>query len=202
MSLSAQLGKNVTSTLPWDLSKELDFMTLAKELPCLDGLVWAAGSNRYTPASFLSSHEIGASLYLHAQVPLALACALWKTKKLAPDASVVFVASLAARHPAPGLVAYAAAKGALTSGAKALALEFASRKVRVNTVSPGLIQSPMTEQTSDQLSPELLSKDVAQYPLGFGSPDAVANAVVFLLSPQTQWVTGTDLVLDGGYSIR
>jgi NAD(P)-dependent dehydrogenase (short-subunit alcohol dehydrogenase family) len=83
-----------------------------------------------------------------------------------------------------------------------MAIELARRRIRVNTLSPGLVHTPMTDAAFSLLSPEQVRAIEDAHPLGTGSPDDVARAAAFLLAPQSTWITGTDLVIDGGYTAR
>jgi NAD(P)-dependent dehydrogenase (short-subunit alcohol dehydrogenase family) len=111
------------------------------------------------------------------------------------------VASVSALYPFPGLGAYSPAKAALVMLCRQLAQEWAADGIRVNTVSPGLIRTPLSEPIYRDA--ELLRRREAAVPLGrIGTPDDVAQAVVHLLSPETSYVTGIDLRLDGGLGDR
>jgi NAD(P)-dependent dehydrogenase (short-subunit alcohol dehydrogenase family) len=118
----------------------------------------------------------------------------------AAGSSVVYLSSVMAYKSKPALAAYAATKGALLSLAKTLALELASQKIRVNCVCPGLVRTAMVEELEEKLLPEQLEKLYAEYPLGLGEPEDVAYAIACLLAPAARWITGSALVLDGGYT--
>ena len=113
--------------------------------------------------------------------------------------SVTHIASIEARQPAPGHVHYSAAKAALVMHARGAALEYGPRGIRVNTVSPGLISRPGL----DEDWPEGVERWRRAAPLGrLGTPADVGNACVFLASPLASWITGHDLVVDGGVTAR
>jgi NAD(P)-dependent dehydrogenase (short-subunit alcohol dehydrogenase family) len=118
----------------------------------------------------------------------------------AAGSSVVYLSSITAHKSKPALAAYAATKGALISLAKTLALELAAQKIRVNCVCPGLVRTAMVEELEEMLLPEQLEKLYAEYPLGLGQPEDVAYAIACLLAPAARWITGSALVLDGGYT--
>jgi NAD(P)-dependent dehydrogenase (short-subunit alcohol dehydrogenase family) len=118
----------------------------------------------------------------------------------AAGSSVVYLSSVAAYKSKPALAAYAATKGALISLAKTLALELAGQKIRVNCVCPGLVRTAMMDELEEILLPEQLEKLYAEYPLGLGQPEDVAYAIACLLAPAARWITGSALVLDGGYT--
>jgi NAD(P)-dependent dehydrogenase (short-subunit alcohol dehydrogenase family) len=111
--------------------------------------------------------------------------------------SAVLVSSVHARFGMPGHPAYAAAKGALVSLCGQLAVEYAPR-IRVNVVLPGPIMTGAWDRVSE--ADHRLS--VAATPVGrFGTPEEVAAAIAFLAGPQASFITGTSLVVDGGWSV-
>jgi NAD(P)-dependent dehydrogenase (short-subunit alcohol dehydrogenase family) len=83
-----------------------------------------------------------------------------------------------------------------------MAVELARRRVRVNTISPGLVMTPMTDTALSALSAEQVAAIERRHPLGLGAPVDVARAAVFLLSPASRWITGVDLAVDGGYTAQ
>ena len=114
--------------------------------------------------------------------------------------ALVYLASAVGLVGQPALSAYSASKGALIAMARSLALELAREGIRVNCVAPGYIKTEMTAEFAAMVSEEHLKKMEADYPLGFGQATDVANAVAYLVSPAARWITGTTLVVDGGYT--
>jgi len=109
--------------------------------------------------------------------------------------AIVFLSSIASRRGTAGFSVYSASKGAIDAYMRSLAVELAPQ-VRVNTVSPGSIRTPGTERFfQDKQFMEQCEKD---YPLGLGLPDDIAAAVEFMLSDESRWITGQDLIVDGG----
>lgn len=122
----------------------------------------------------------------------------------ADGGSVILNASVVATQALPTSSVYSASKAAVVSLSKVLAAELATRGIRVNTVSPGPIETPifarlgMPKDALDGFKSHMTSK----VPLGrFGHPDEVAKAVLFLASPDSSFVTGTDLLVDGGVKL-
>jgi 3-oxoacyl-[acyl-carrier protein] reductase len=129
----------------------------------------------------------------------AFSCTQAAGRLMREGGSVMHVASVEARQPAPGHVHYSAAKAALVMHARGAALEYGPRGIRVNTVSPGLVERPGLAEDW----PEGVERWRRAAPLGrLGTPADVGNACVFLASPLASWVTGHDLVVDGGVTAR
>lgn len=116
--------------------------------------------------------------------------------------SIVFLASVMSIVGSLGRTAYSATKGALVSGCRSFALELASRGKRVNCVSPGMVRTEMIEEFFSKLSEAEVDKISNQHPLGLGNPMDVAYACAYLLSDASRWITGSNLIIDGGYSIH
>jgi NAD(P)-dependent dehydrogenase (short-subunit alcohol dehydrogenase family) len=114
--------------------------------------------------------------------------------------SVVLVSSVMGVVGEKGKVLYSATKGALIAGARSLALELAGRRIRVNTVSPGVVRTPLWDRSVSRQSEEQRARIEGLHPLGLGEPEDVANACIFLLSDGARWITGSNLVVDGGYT--
>lgn len=112
---------------------------------------------------------------------------------------IVFVSSTASQFGARGFSVYCAAKGALDAFMRALAVELAP-DVRVNSVLPGAVRTAMTEHIfADN---ETTVRMAAEYPLGLGQQSDIANAIGFLLSDAARWITGQQLVVDGGRTVN
>ncbi|NUR59737.1 MAG: SDR family oxidoreductase [Catenulispora sp.] len=134
---------------------------------------------------------------LDANLTSAVCCTQAAARAMPDGGSVIHIASIEGTHPATGHAHYSASKAALIMFARSAALEYGPRGIRVNTVSPGLIHRPDLTETW----PAGIARWHAAAPLHrLGHPDDIGNACVFLASPLASWITGHNLVVDGGVS--
>lgn len=118
------------------------------------------------------------------------------------NSSFVFISSVAGMIGEAGKAAYSASKGAVISGARSLAMELSRSNIRVNSISPAMVNTPILEKMFEDIGEEASSEIIKKHPLGIGEPKDVANACIFLLCDASRWVTGSNLVIDGGYSAQ
>ncbi len=185
-----------------DLSDVLQIQNLVAQMPLLDGIISNAGTNVMAPIQFIKEDNLTSVFQVNVFSPMLLLKELVKKKRINKGGSVVFTSSMAgvgAAATANGV--YTASKGAISNFIKVAALELAQRKIRVNAVCPGMTETPMIYD--DSVQEEELKKDMERYPLGrYGQPQDIAWAMIYLLSDASSWVTGTNLVIDGGLTIR
>ncbi len=161
----------------------------------LDTLVNNAGVQPVEPLPGMTAASWRA--VLETNLTSAFSCTQAAAEVMTGGGSVVHVASIEATHPAPGHAHYSSAKAALVMHARAAALEYGPRGLRVNSVSPGLVDRPGLGEAW----PDGVRRWREAAPLGrLGTPDDVANACLFLASPLAAWITGHDLTVDGGVS--
>ena len=189
------------AVIPADLTVAEDVDSLVNSLPPLDGAVLCAGNSTTLPLQFGSREKFDEMFDVNFFAPVELLRLMYKKKVLQKGASVVLIASIGGTHSfMPGNGVYGASKAALNSVMKYAAREYASRKVRVNSICPGMVDTPLIHRGT--ITEEQLAEDAKRYPLGrYGRPEDIANGVIYLLSDASSWLTGHDLVIDGGFSI-
>jgi len=183
-----------------DLTDKTSLDVLVASLPPLHGVVFCAGMIDYMSAKQINVDAMRKLMETNFDSQIALYQALHLQKKLSKGASLVFISSVSAQTAVPATLSYAASKAALNAGVRVLASELAKFKIRVNSISPGLVETPLLEH--ENMDADSLKQNEAKYPLGLGKPEDVAHAVCFLLSDEACWITGTDLVIDGGYLLH
>ena len=122
-------------------------------------------------------------------------------KYMPPNSSIILFTSPAAIRGAKGMSAYAVSKGGVVAFGKCLALEVSAKKIRVNIISPGYVETEMTEKLYSKLNEMQIKSIKDSHPLGVGSAIDIANAVFFLASDESSWITGNILAVDGGFTI-
>ncbi len=142
-----------------------------------------------------TDNVFGAAVY--GALGIAKACA--KKNVLANGGSLIFMSSVAGYRGRAGMGAYSSAKAAVGGLTRALAAEFANRDIRVNEIVAGAIETPMHDDIVKNLDSAGQDAYRDLHMLGFGLPEDIANAVFFLSSPASRWITGTSFVVDGGY---
>jgi len=184
-----------------DLTVRDDVERVVASLPHLDGAVLCAGNSTTLPLQFGTREKFDEMFDVNFFAPVELLRMMYKKKVLQKGASVVLIASIGGTHSfMPGNGVYGASKAALNSVMKYAAREYASRKVRVNSICPGMVDTPLIHRGT--ITEEQLAEDAKRYPLGrYGHPDDIANGTIYLLSDASAWLTGHDLVIDGGFSI-
>jgi NAD(P)-dependent dehydrogenase (short-subunit alcohol dehydrogenase family) len=180
-----------------------EIAAIARDTGPLYGLCHAAGVVATRPLQANKVDVVQEQLNVNLLAGLELARAVCRRDLMTPEGgSLVFISSVYAHVGMPGQVGYCATKGAVGAATRALAIELSRRNIRVNCISPGLVFTSMTEHALGLLSAEHVERIKASYPLGPGQPEDVARAAVFLLAPGTRWITGADLVVDGGFTAQ
>lgn len=168
----------------------------------LNGVFHSAGIEMIRPARMIKQAQLedvlGSSLF----AAFGLARALSGKNAMVDGASLVFMSSVAGSTGQVGMTAYSAAKAAINGMVRSLACELAPRQIRVNSIAAGAVQTAMHERLTKGSGDDAAQAYANSHLLGFGTPDDVAQAVVYLLSQASRWVTGTTLFVDGGYSVR
>ncbi len=169
----------------------------------VDGIVHAAGISTTLPFRSISQSKFDNFIYTNVFSAIFLTKNLLKKGNFDDNGgSIIFFTSVMAHLGESGKTIYGLTKGALLAASKSLAIEYAPRKIRFNCISPGVVQTPMVMKQDYAQSEENLSKIRALHPMGIGKPEDISPAVIFLLSDSSSWITGTELVIDGGYSAR
>lgn len=182
-----------------DLSKDEDLQRLVKEIPVLNGCVNNAGYNIMSVIPFIKKDDLEHIMDVNLNAPILLTHLLVKHKKIAKDSSIVFTSSISAKgRNSVGNSLYSATKGGLSSFMKNAALELAPKRIRCNAVLPGMVETPLKEGKSN-ITEEQWEINRQLYPLKrFGKPEEIAYGIIYLLSDASSWVTGTELIIDGG----
>lgn len=156
------------------------------------GLVNCAGIGGVTPLRMIDTKSIKSIFDINYVVPLMLTKAFSdKRVNTGKGSAVVSVSSIAALHGTPGTTVYSGSKGALISSMTAIAKELAPSGIRVNCVSPSMINTKINDENAVAFSE-------GKYPFGIGQVEDVANMVVYLLSDEAKWVTAQNYVIDCG----
>ncbi len=197
----AAMAGNDHITIAGDLCQPDFIELLAQTVPVLDGVVHCAGIIKPQPIKFLQAAHIAAVFAINYQAPVLLTARLARLKKLADGCSLVFLSSVSSQHPYRGGSLYVSSKAALEAFCRTAALELGSTKIRANCLSPAMVKTPIFDQTAQAYTPEELAAQEKQYLLGFGEPSDVANAILFLLSDASRWITGINVTMDGGLTL-
>lgn len=184
-----------------ELTNEDDLKRLVEEVPPLDGLVNNAGIGSKTPINFIKQSALQNILDVNTIAPIMLTKMLLKKKKLLKGSSMVLTSSISGVCSVDiGNTLYSVSKSAIDGFMKNAARELAEKGIRVNSVNPGMVDTPINDYSN--VSEEQMQADLLRYPLKrHGTPEEIAYAIIYLLSDAAAWVTGTALKIDGGYSL-
>lgn len=187
-----------------DLSRQEDIERLANEVPELNGFVNSAGIPKICPVKRIDRQTLEEIMNVNAFGPILLTSQLLRKKKLQKKSSIVLIASISGVCMAnTGEGPYAATKAALAGYTKTAAFELAAQGTRVNTICPGLVPTEILTLSNEMFSEDQLKETMyGRYPLKrVGTPEDIANGAIYLLSDASSWVTGINLVIDGGYTV-
>ena len=185
-----------------DLSNAEQRASLIEQLPALNGVSNNSGIMHLSSIKFLNEETLSEVLNVNTVNTMLLVSALVKKKKLAQGSSIVLTSSISGLgRGSVGNAMYSASKGALTGFLPVAVKELAPRGIRINTVCPAMIETKMTELGAGEGVGKATDRsDLDRYPLGrWGKAEEIAWAIIYLLSDAAAWVTGTNMVLDGGY---
>jgi len=203
-----QSGEPAVDVVIADLSMPAEIEKLARTVAILctkvDVLVNNAAIELDLPFTRVTAEIFDRVLAVNLRAPMLVSQAL--APLFPPNGgAIVNISSIHATHAFANSIPYACSKAGLLALTRNLALELAPQKIRVNAVCPGYIDTPMWDEwLLSSADPEKLAADtVALHPLGRrGRPQDVSQAVAYLAGPQSNWITGTHLVIDGGLTIR
>lgn len=198
-TLALMTGEN-HQVAPCDLSNPEAIRSLVEQMPELDGIIMCAAIFRTTPIRNNRRKYTEELFNINTFSNIDLVQQLLKSRKVKDEGSILFISSVAAYRPYAGNALYSATKGAINSFCQVLAIEQSNRRIRANCISPGIIKRDLKVREG-AVTQEELQKEEARFPLGFGRTEDIAYAAVYMMSDASKWVTGTNMIVDGGQSI-
>lgn len=184
-----------------NLADENSWSEMLDDIPALDGIANCAGIANMNPFNFITREEMDRVFNINFFGPVLLTKSLIKAKKLNKGGSIVFVSSVdGPRIVHIGNSVYSAGKNALVGMSRNMAVDLASKKIRVNCILPGTTDTPLIRTAN--VTEESLAEIAKSFPMKrFGTPEDMAYGIIYLLSDASSFVTGTELVIDGGYTL-
>lgn len=190
--------------LSGDLNLEETREEIVKKIPVLNGVVYCAGISQIQMAKFMDQSSLEGIFQTNVFSPLMLNTLLLKKKKIQKNSSIIFISSISGIYRSQiGEGGYGATKAALAGFVKSLALELSAQGIRVNTIHPGVVETPLLEVSNGTFGEEELETLRQKYPLKrFGKPEDIAYCAVYLLSDASNWMTGSKILIDGGFTLK
>lgn len=183
-----------------DMTETASIDNLVAQLPKLDGVSHNAGIGQTMLTSFAKDEEVSRIMDVNVISVIHLQTRLLKTRRIAKNASIVFMSSVGAFILSLGNAFYGMTKAALVPYVKGLAHELGKKGVRVNSIHPGMVETALIKR--GVIDTEAFERDKQRYPLGrYGNPEDVAHLAAFLLSDASSWITGSQYVIDGGRTV-
>tara|TARA_B100000989_G_scaffold262072_1_gene213395 strand:+ start:2254 stop:3036 length:783 start_codon:yes stop_codon:yes gene_type:complete len=187
-----------------DLSEDDSIYKTIKSLPAdllpLDGAFHSSGSEFIKPLNIIKAKDLYNSISNSSAVALSIGRAAANKKCFKDSSSIVFMSSISSKFGAEGMTVYSSSKGCIDSMVKSMSIELSKRKIRFNSINAAAVETPMHKKVIKNMSKEAILNYEKKHPLGFGSTKDISNLVVFLLSDASSWITGTSVIIDGGYS--
>ena len=185
-----------------DIANDDQIDYLVDQIPAINGLVNNAGITETCPTQFIKREKLNRVMEVNTIAPILLTQRILKKKKLGKGGSIVFTCSISGtRVCVGGNVLYSASKGAIHGFMKNAALDLAHKGIRVNDVCPGMIDTHILD--AGTISEEQLEIEAQRYPMKrFGKPEEVAYGIIYLLSDASSFVTGSSIVIDGGFTLQ
>lgn len=185
-----------------DLTQPTAVEHICSTITALDGLVNCAGVGITLPFKFCNGAELRRIMDINFFAPVLLTQSIIKSKKINRDASIVYMTSIdgtVCGHIGNSM--YSASKGAIMGSVRSQALELAPRGIRVNCVSPARVNTPLIQR--DNISQEEVEANIRLYPLKrYANPEEIAYYIIYLLSDASTYTTGSNLIIDGGFTLQ
>lgn len=176
-----------------------NYTTQVAEYGPFDGLVFSVGISPTKPFKVLKQEDWTNVFQLN--LFSAIQLTQLALSNVSPNAnfSAVYISSVLSEVGDKGKSLYSMTKSAMVAMVKSLALEYAKKTYRFNAISPGVVNTPLSSKSIYRENEESNNLMQSKHPLGFGEVSDVANAAIYLLSDKSKWVSGTNMIVDGGY---
>lgn len=194
--------------VPFDLSTSEGLKEIVNEIvKCMgkiNGVVNCAGISSVTPLKLMTDELLDQFFHINVYSAINLSKEVARAGNYDKESgcSIIFLASIMGLVGEKCKTLYSATKGALIAASRSMACELAKNKIRVNVVSPGAIETPINSELPHMAISELRKRLEDKHLLGMGECSDISNACIYLLSDAAKWVTGQNLVVDGGYTVR
>jgi len=203
----AQMAGQGHIVMPFDLQNFENysdfFENIVNQIGRLNGLVHFSGIRKTLPLRIMKIDDIKAIFEINFFSFVELVKFFTKKNITSTEGgSIVVASSVLSLRGAAALTGYGSSKAAVDGAVRPMACELANRKIRVNSIAPGHVETEMNLAVQQTLSEEAFEQIIKCHPLGIGQPIDVANLVAFLLSDEARWITGTTIPIDGGFTVR